>query len=47
MLNCIELAYDHKVNFLKNRIWGLGVDKYEIQQFVVLLNCDVMNTLFK
>jgi len=47
MLNCIELAYDHKVNFSKSRIGRLGVDKSEIQRFVALLNCDVMNTPFK
>ena len=47
MLNCFDLASDLKVNFLKSRIGGLGVDKFEIQHFVALLNCDMMNTPFK
>jgi len=47
MLNCFDLASGLKVNFLKSRIGGLGVDMFEIQRFVVLLNCDVMNTPFK
>ena len=47
ILNCFELASSRKVNFMKSRVGGLGVDKLVIQRFATILNCDVMNTPFK
>jgi len=37
-LNCFELSYDLKVNFLKSRIGGLGIDQTMIQCFSIILN---------
>jgi len=46
-LNCFELASGIKVNFLKIRIGGVGVDQTSIFRFVAILNCEVMKILFK
>jgi len=35
-----------KVNFLKSKIGGMGVDQTTLQRFVAILNCDVMVTPF-
>ena len=45
--NCFELASDFKVNFLKSKIGGVGVNHNLIQCFAEILNCDVMKTPFK
>ena len=47
ILNSFELAYDLKVNFLKSRLGGVGVDQTEILRFATILNCKVMRTPFK
>ena len=47
ILNCFELASGLKVNFLKSRINGIGVDQTEVLFFTAILNCDVMKTPFK
>ena len=47
ILHYFELASGLKVNFLKSRIGGVGVDHSAIQQFVAILNYEVMKTPFK
>jgi len=47
IMNYFDLASDFKVNFLKSRIGGVGVDKSVICCFAAILNWDVMKTLFK
>jgi len=46
-LNCFELCSGLKVNFLKNRIGGLGIDQITLQRFATVLNCEMMTTPFK
>jgi len=46
-MNCFELAFGLKVNFLKSRISEIGVDHTEILHFAAILNSDVMKTPFK
>jgi len=46
-LNCFELCYELKVNFMKSRIEGLGgIDQITLQHFAPILNYDVMGTPF-
>ena len=47
ILHCFELASGLKVNFSKSSIRGVGVDHIVIQQYVAILNCEVMKTPFK
>ena len=47
ILNFFELAFGLKVNFLKSRISGVGVDQTFILRFAAILNCEVMKILFK
>jgi len=42
ILLCFELAFGLKVNFLKSRLGGQGLDQSSIQQFATMLNCNVM-----
>jgi len=44
--NYFELCYALKVNFLKSRIGGLGINQLMLQHFATILNCDVMVTPF-
>ena len=46
ILLCFELASGLKVNFLKNRLGGLGMDSSLLQRFAAILNCNVMVTSF-
>ena len=41
-LNCFELSSRLKVNFMKSKIGGLGVEQIMIQRFATILNCEVM-----
>ena len=41
-LNCFELCSRLKVNFMKSRIGGLGLDQRTLQSFEVILKCNVM-----
>jgi len=45
-LNCFELSYGFKVNFMKRRNGGMGVDQITIYRFAAILNCEVMVTPF-
>ena len=45
-LNCFELSSGLKVNFMKSKIGGLGVEQIMMQSFAVILNCEVMVTPF-
>jgi len=47
ILNCFELASGLKLNFLKSRIGGVGVEKTSNFCFATILNCEVMKTPFK
>jgi len=47
MLSCFELVSGLKVNFLKSRIGGVGVEQTEILSFASVLNCEIMRTPFK
>ena len=47
MLSCFELVSGLKVNFLKSRIGGVGVEQKKILCFTSILNCEVMRTSFK
>jgi len=47
ILNYFELASGLKMNFLKSRIRGIGVDQNEILRFAIILNCNVMKSPFK
>ena len=47
ILNCFELASSLKVNFQKSSVGGVDCSCRLTQQFAVILNCDMMNTLFK
>jgi len=47
MLNCFELTSGLKVNYLKSKIGGVGVDSFVIQDFAVILKFDVMKVPFK
>ena len=44
ILNWFELASGLKINFLKSKIGGVGVNHNLIQCFVAILNCDVAKT---
>jgi len=46
-LNSFELCSGLKVNFLKSRIGGVGIDQTTMQQFTAILNCEVMRIPFK
>jgi len=46
ILLCFELASVLKVNFLKSRIGGTGLDQCSLQRFAAILNCKVMVTPF-
>ena len=37
ILNCFELAFGLKVNFLKSGIGGVGVDQSMVQHFATIL----------
>ncbi|XP_068466471.1 uncharacterized protein [Phaseolus vulgaris] len=43
-LYCFELSFRLKVNFLKSKLGGLGVEQIMIQCFAAILNCEVMET---
>jgi len=45
-LYCFELSSRLKVNFMKSKLGGLGVEQIVIQCFVAILNCEVMVTPF-
>jgi len=45
-LYCFELSFGLKVNFLKSKLGGLGVEQIMIQCFAAILNCEVMETSF-
>ena len=45
-LTCFELCSGLKVNFLKSRIGGLGLDQSTVQKFAAILNFNVMETPF-
>ena len=45
VLNCFELAYGLKVNFMKSKVGGLGVEQTMIKHFVAILNCEVCHCL--
>ena len=47
ILNCFEMTFGLKVNFLKSRIGGVGIDQTAILCFTSILICDVMKTPFK
>jgi len=47
MLSFFELASGLKVNFLKSRIGGVGVEQTKILRFATILNCEVKRTPFK
>jgi len=47
MLSCFELVSGLKVNFLKSRIGGVGVEQTKILSFASVLNCEIMRTSFK
>jgi len=42
-----ELCSGLKVNFMKSRIGGLGIDQTTLQRFVTILGVEVMTTPFK
>ena len=46
ILNYFELVSGLKVNFLKSRLGGVGVDQMMILRFATTLNCEVMRTPF-
>jgi len=46
ILQCFELASRLRVNFLKSRIGGTGLDQLSLQRFAAILNCDVMGSSF-
>jgi len=46
ILFCFEIASGLKVNFLKRRLGGLGMDTSSLQRFASILNCNVMVTPF-
>ena len=45
-LNYFELSSGLKVNFMKSRLGGLGVDQLTIQRFLAILNYEVTVTPF-
>jgi len=47
MLSCFELVSGLKVNLLKSRIGGVGVEQMEILSSASVLNCEIMRTPFK
>ena len=47
ILNCFELASSLKVNFQKSCIGGVRSNSHSLQCFKAILNCEVMQTLFK
>ena len=42
ILQCFELSSGLRVNFMKSRIGGTGLDQVVLQQFTTILNCDTM-----
>ena len=46
ILLCSEFASGLKVNFLKSRIGGTGLDQSSLLRFAAILNCKVMVTPF-
>jgi len=42
ILQCFELASGLRVNFVKSRIGGMGLDQVVLQQFAAILNCETM-----
>ena len=46
ILQCFELALGLRVNFLKSKIGGTGLDQLLLQRFATILNCDVMGSPF-
>jgi len=46
ILQCFELSSGLKVNFLKTRIGGTGLDQLPLQRLAAILNCDVMISPF-
>ena len=46
ILQCFQLSSGLRVNFLKSRIGGTGVDHFLLQRFAVILNCDTMVSPF-
>jgi len=45
-LYCFELSFGFKVNFMKSKLGGLGVEQIMIQRFVTIFNFEVMVTPF-
>jgi len=46
ILQCFELSFGLRVNFLKSRIGRTGLDQISLQRFAVILNYDVMVSPF-
>ena len=46
ILHCFELASGLRVNFLKSRLGGTGMDHVSLQRFTAILNCDTMISPF-
>ncbi|XP_068461575.1 uncharacterized protein [Phaseolus vulgaris] len=46
ILHCFELAFGLRVNFLKSRLGGTGMDHVSLQRFAAILNCDTMVSPF-
>jgi len=46
ILQCFELVSRLRVNFLKSRIGGTGLDQLSLRRFAANLNCDVMSSPF-
>jgi len=42
ILQCFKLSSGLRVNFVKSRIGGLGLDQVVLQQFAAILNCNTM-----
>jgi len=46
ILQCFELSFGLKVNFVKSRIGGMGLRQLSLRRFAAILNCDMMVSPF-